>query len=88
MPHKLVDLRCEACNHIWETLLMPNEDLQGCPECGSLRVCQEPGGNPTTLHDPNARSTALKKRSADHSARTFGENVERLKAEGRLPSNK
>jgi len=88
MPHKalkLVDLHCESCDHIWEALLSPDEDLQGCPECGSLKVCQVPGGNPTTLHDPNVRTNALKKRSEDHSRRTFGENVERLKSEGRLP---
>lgn len=86
MPHKLVDLQCESCGNIWEALLMPNEDLQGCPSCGSLKVSQEPGGHPTTLHDPNARSAALKKRSADHSMKTAGENIERLVAEGRLKS--
>jgi len=87
MPHRLIDRRCETCEHCWEDLIMPGQsekDLSGCPECGSLLVSTIPGGLPTKCHDPGVRTEVLKKRSVDHSNRTRGEAIERLKAQGKI----
>lgn len=87
MPHKLVDLKCENCNHVWESLTMPDDEnniLHGCPECGSTRVIQLLGGFGTKCHDPEIRSEMLRKRSVDHSNQHAKENLEKLQNKGIL----
>jgi putative FmdB family regulatory protein len=68
MPTFLADYVCENCSNIFEALIH-NDDIVGCPKCGSLRVTQILGGHTTKLHDPEVLKQTLKQRSADHTSR-------------------
>jgi hypothetical protein len=75
MPTKLQDYECQTCQHKFEYLThdgssywhQEEEDIVGCPECGSAK-CEptQDGGNITKCHDPDVLKETLKKRSADH----------------------
>lgn len=68
MPTFLSDYLCESCTHIFEAL-KHQDDIVGCPECGSTKVTQILGGHTTKLHDPEVLKQTLKQRSADHTTR-------------------
>jgi predicted nucleic acid-binding Zn-ribbon protein len=75
----MTDVSCLSCGHVWELLLMTHdEELGGCPNCGSLKVERVPGGNLARCNDPAVRAEVLKKRSLDHSRAHAQENAERV----------
>jgi len=77
----LTDVWCSSCTHVWEVLLMsPDEEVGGCPECGSFNTERVMGGNLARCNDPAVRAEVLKQRSLDHSRAHAKENVERALA--------
>jgi hypothetical protein len=64
----LTDVRCQACNYMWEVLLDHKHDqLPNCPKCEHSDTLRIPvGAQITKLNSFEARSESLKKRSADH----------------------
>jgi len=74
----LTDVSCSSCGHLWEVLLASrDEEIGGCPKCGSINTERVPGGNLARCNDPAVRAEVLKKRSLDHSRAHAKENVER-----------
>ena len=68
MPTKLVEYKCNCCQHFWEYLFHgEDEGPKECPECESNDIQNAPMATTTKLHDYDVMQEALKKRSADHS---------------------
>lgn len=81
----VVDYECEECEHQWEAWLRNSGDSEAeCPNCRGINIRRLTGTpSPTKCHDPEVRSEILKKRSLDHSIRTAGRNIERIRETGR-----
>jgi len=81
---KLIDIECPECGHIFEDLVLSTEDLPVCTRCQCHDTHQKFGCRITKLHDPDVRNAELKRRSAEHSKKTMPDNIERLKAAGKI----
>ena len=75
------DYRCDTCGHIWEAWLDNSDDQpDACEECGGKIIYRQGGGHIAVSNDPEVRSAMLKKRSADHSAKHFKNNLDRVRS--------
>ena len=73
MAYKLFDFHCTNCDHTFEELVEPDEQV-ACPNCGGLdsaeKLIATPNLNTMNLLPRNEYVAKMKKRSADHTART------------------
>ena len=82
----VVDLQC-TCGHVRTVYLRsskaaPDPEDTLCPECNSASFIRCVGGCFAAFASSNleTRSQILKKRSEEHSKRTFKDNYERFRA--------
>jgi RNA polymerase subunit RPABC4/transcription elongation factor Spt4 len=69
---------CKKCAHLFEYLIMGEDDKPSCPECKSPEVTAEfPAPLYGVCNDPERRNAILKKRSLDDSKKHFKDNWDR-----------
>ena len=82
-----VDVQCSACGHVRYVLLRnsgaaPDPEDAKCPKCGDESFARCVGGTFGVFasSDLETRQDILKKRSEDHSRRTFKSVYERVRS--------